>query len=208
MFDFITDLDGYFCEKYANYDKLCILPGYKMPMMQASTTDEFGRTRVYTLPADTMRLSAQEKKDELLKELKKRLTDLTFSFSFQPLSFFGRLKNKCSKYGFTKNFKKLLLKYGLNEQSVGESLSIDPAIWHAIWKGKFFPTKNLIFSIALTAHLSMEDLSAMLALLYEELDYSLAKDVVISYLVTRKVYNPAMVQRALNEYNVGNLFIK
>ncbi len=208
MFDFITDLDGYFCEKYANYDKLCVLPGYKMPMMQASKIDEFGRTRTYTLPADTMRLATQEKKDELLKELKTRLTDLTFSFSFQPLSFFGRVRNKCSKYGFTKNFKKILEKYGLDEQGVGEALSVSPEIWHAIWKGKFLPTKNLVISIALTAHLSMEDLNAMLALLYEELDYAIPKDVVVSYLVTRKVYNPTMVQRAFDEYHVANLFIK
>ena len=36
MFDFITDLDEYFCEKYANYDKLCVLNGYKMPVMPQS----------------------------------------------------------------------------------------------------------------------------------------------------------------------------
>ena len=61
-FEFIADLDEYFCEKYANYDKLCILPGYKMPLMQASKIDEFGRTRTYTLPAETMRLALQERK--------------------------------------------------------------------------------------------------------------------------------------------------
>ena len=34
MYDFIIDLDAYFCEKYAGYDKLSVLPGYKMPLMQ------------------------------------------------------------------------------------------------------------------------------------------------------------------------------
>ena len=72
MFDFITDLDEFFCEKYAGYDKLTVLPGYKMPVMQASKTDEFGRTYAYTLPAETMRLSAQENKAELLEEFKKK----------------------------------------------------------------------------------------------------------------------------------------
>ena len=63
LFCFVRlDFDGYFCEKYANYDKLCVLPGYKMPLMQASEVDAFGRTRAYTLPADTMRLALQEKK--------------------------------------------------------------------------------------------------------------------------------------------------
>ena len=208
MFDFITDLDGYFCEKYANYDKLCVLPGYKMPLMQASKVDEFGRTRTYTLPADTMRLAAQEKKDELLKELKNRLTDLTFSFSFTPLGFFARIKNNRSKYGFAKIFRNILAKYGLDEKSVGEPLSVSEEIWHKIWKGKFLPTKNLLFSVALTSQISMEDLKTMLTFLYEDFDYTRPKDVVISYLLTRKVYNPAMVQRAFDEYGIKNLFIK
>ena len=71
MYDFIADLDGYFCETYANYDKLCVLPGYVMPVMQRSEVREDGRTYAYTLPADTMRLAKQEKKEEILAELKK-----------------------------------------------------------------------------------------------------------------------------------------
>ena len=35
-FDFIEDLDEYFCEKYANYDHICILKGYEMPKMQTT----------------------------------------------------------------------------------------------------------------------------------------------------------------------------
>ena len=84
MYEFIADLDEYFCEKYANYDRLCVLSGYKMPLMQTSTVDEFGRTRAYTLPAETMRLALQENKADLLKQLKSRMTDATFSFSFRP----------------------------------------------------------------------------------------------------------------------------
>ena len=86
MYDFISDLDEYFCEKYANYDKLCVLKGYKMPVMQASEVREDGRTYAYTLPASTMRLAAQEKKAELLAALKERMTDVTFSYSFSILA--------------------------------------------------------------------------------------------------------------------------
>ena len=67
MYDFIADLDGFFCETYANYDKLCVLPGYVMPLMQRSEVRADGRTYAYTLPADTMRLAKQEKKDEIIK---------------------------------------------------------------------------------------------------------------------------------------------
>ena len=57
MYDFIADLDEYFCEKYANYDKLCVLDGYRMPKMQTSEVRADGRTYAYTLPANTMRLA-------------------------------------------------------------------------------------------------------------------------------------------------------
>ncbi len=208
MYDFLKDLDEYFCEKYANYDKLCILPGYKMPVMQATKVDEFGRTYAYTLPSNTMRLATQEKREELLVELKKRLTDKTFSFSFQPLSWFARIKNKFSSFGVAKNLKLLLKKYGLTEGEAGELLSVDGEIWTGICKGKFLPTKNLIFSLALAAHFSLEDAEAFMKLNYLTFDYAVEKDIVVAYLLSRKVFNRDMVERALAEYKISNLFIK
>ncbi len=208
MYDFLTDLDEYFCEKYANYDKLCILPGYKMPVMQATKLDQYGRTYAYTLPAETMRLATQEKKAELLALLKTRMADTTFSFSFVPLKAIARFKNKYSKYGFCKNFQLMLKKYGLSEEETGKQLSVSEEIWKGICKGKFLPTKNLIYSIALTAQISMEDTQALLALCGYELDYAIVKDVVISYLLSNKVYNGGMISAALEEYKVRNLFIK
>jgi hypothetical protein len=208
VYDFITDLDEYFCEKYANYDKLCILPGYKMPLMQASKIDEFGRTRTYTLPAETMRLALQEKKAELLAQLKEKMTDVTFSFSFQPMGLFASLGSKYSKHGFTKNLKKMLAKYGISEEAALAGLDVSEEIWKNICKGKFLPTKNLIFSLALTAQLSYEDTEELLAYVSEEFNYTIVKDVVIAYLLQNKVYAPEMIKAALNEYKVCNLFIK
>lgn len=207
MYDFIADLDEYFCEKYANYDKLCILPGYKMPMMQATELREDGRTYSYTLPANTMRLAKQEKKAALLAELKSRMTDVTFSFSFKPINIFRRMKNVFSKYGFYKNLKKILAKYGVTEAAALENLKIAEEIWAGICKNKFLPSKNLIYSLALTSHFSFEDTRALLALCDYEIDYANVKDVVLSYLLQEKVYNSAMIEAALNEYKLGNLFI-
>ena len=208
MYDFIADLDEYFCETYANYDKICVLPGYKMPLMQTSSVDEFGHTRAYTLPANTMRLALQEKKAELLALLKPRLADPTFSFSFQPIGLFMWLHHRFSKLGFFQFFRSLLQKYGLTEQTAAEGLNVSKEIWRKICKSKFLPSKNLIFSLSLTAQLSFDDTEEMLLLCEEDFDYTLVKDVVISYLLTNKIYNPAMVESALAEYNVENLFIK
>ena len=70
---FISDLDDYFCEKYANYDRMCVLKGYVMPKMQTTQRREDGTDYSYTLPPETMRLSLQENKAALLKQLKERM---------------------------------------------------------------------------------------------------------------------------------------
>ena len=67
MDDFISDLDAYFCENYADYDKLSGLTGYRMPLMQATKKDEFGREVGYTLPKTEMRLALQENKESNIR---------------------------------------------------------------------------------------------------------------------------------------------
>lgn len=208
MFDFIVDLDEYFCEKYANYDKLCILPGYVMPVMQRSEVREDGRTYAYTLPADTMRLATQEKKTDLLAELKKRMTDTTFSFSFRPFGSFTRIRNRFSKFAFYKSLKAMLGKYGISGEEALKNLDVSEESWQGILKGKFEPTKNLLYSLALTAQFSYDDTCALMMLCGYEFDFANVKDVVISYLLQQKVYNRSMIEAALSEYKIANLFIK
>lgn len=208
MYDFITDLDDYFCEKYENYDKLCVTPGYRMPKMQTSEVREDGRTYAYTLPANTMRLALQENKAEILAHVKKSICDKTFSFSFRPLGLFARIRNKHSRYGFVKWLELILSRYNLSAEEAGEALSITPEIWQGIYKGKYLPTKNLIFSLALTAQFTVDETSNLLAVCGYEWDYAIEKDVVISYLLHNKIFNRSMLDCALQEYKVTNLFIK
>lgn len=208
MYDFIADLDNYFCEKYANYDKLCILPGYKMPMMQASRVDDFGRTQTYTLPSSTLRLATQAKKAELLAELKKRMTDTTFSFSFKPYGLFRRIANKFSKFAVHKSLNALLTQYDLTDETVLSELEISEEIWHKMKKGAFEPTKNFIYSLALVGHFSYEDTKNLMLLCNEEFDYAIVKDVVMAYLLEQRVYNDGMIKAACDEYKVTNLFLK
>ena len=208
MFDFIADLDAFFCEKYANYDKLCVLPGYKQPLMQATRVNPDGSTYSYTLPMDTMRLAKQEAKEELLKELKTRLVDNTFSFSFFPYGFFRKIKLKFAEDSFHKILQGIFQRNNISEQEAGEDLDVSKEIWTNIWNGKFAPTKNLIFSIALVARLSFEDTDTLMATIGYEWDDSIAKDVVVRYLLQQRVYNREMIDRALKEYRVENLFLK
>jgi hypothetical protein len=102
----------------------------------------------------------------------------------------------------------MLAKYGIDENEAVKGLDVDEEIWKNICKGKFLPSKNLIFSLALTAQFSFDDTEELLAYCYQEFDFTIVKDVVISYLLYNKVYSPVMIQEALEEYKVSNLFIK
>ncbi len=208
MYDFINDLDNYFCERYANYDKLCVLEGYRMPKMQATRTDEFGGTFAYTLPADTMRLALQENKDALLKTLKGKIVDKTFSFSFRPIGLFRRMGNLFSKTAPSKVFKQVLKGYQMTAEEAGELLTIDKAIWKKIVKGQFAMTKNTVLSLAIAGHFSVEDTDKLLELYGYEVDYTVEKDVVVAYLLKEKIFARPMVEAAFAEYKVENLFIK
>ena len=137
QFEFIKDLDEYFCENYANYDKLCVLNGYKMPKMQATKRRENGRDYSYTLPANTMRLALQEKKDELLKTLKSTMADKSFSFSFVPVGFFASFK-RFAKNSYSKIFCQLLEKYSLTKEEAKKELAIDEKTWERICSGVCF----------------------------------------------------------------------
>lgn len=207
-FDFMEDLDGYFCEKYADYDRICILKGYVMPKMQTTVRREDGVDYSYTLPASTMRLALQENKADLLAQLKEKMWDSSFSFSFRPLGAFERMKEHFRKQSFHKRLPSLLNKYGLTVQSVAEFLEVDGETWKKIVKGSYRPTKNLMFSLAIAARMSLDDLGEMLLLCDQILDYTEVKDTVIAYLLSRSIFNPPMVRAAFEEYKVSNLFLR
>ena len=207
-FEFIADLNDYFCEKYANYDKICILPGYRMPKMQETRTDAFGRPYSYTLPADTMSLAKQEKKEELLAEIKTRMYDKNFSFSFRPLGFFEKISDRFSKINFKKVFTDVAHRNSVDVKSIGEALDIDPKIWNKILKGVFYPSKTLIFSMGIVGHFSYHDVKDLLLVSGYEFDFANVNDVVISYLLVKGIYNPTMVDAALREFNLLPLMMK
>ena len=207
-FDFLTDLDDYFCEVYANYDRLCVLPGYRTPKMQDTRIDEWGRKTAYTLPANTMRLALQENKEEILARLKSGLLDKTFSFTFRPLSLGRRFINVFSRDAFMKIFKFVANKYNLTAEEVLNGLKMPEEARKGILKGRYYPSKNLVLSMGLSARMSYQDTKLLLAAAGYEFDFEDVKDVVVTYLLFKGIYNPEMVKSALEEYSVKNLFLK
>ncbi len=207
-FAFIQDLDEYFCEAYANYDKVCLLPGYVMPKMQQTKTDAFGDLVAYTLPANTMRLALQEKKAEMLQALKEKMVDIEFSFSFTPLSLGKRVKQLFSKKKYYRRLTQALTKVSVTPQEAGKRLSVDEKIWQKIVDGAYLPTKNLLFSLALTCNMEYADVKELLTGIGEGFDYTKVRDTVVAYLLFKKITNPDMIKAALGEYKVCNLFLK
>ena len=102
----------------------------------------------------------------------------------------------------------MLAKYGVSETEALENLNIPEEIWKGILNGKFEPTKNLLYSVALTSQFSYADTCALMRICGDEFNFADVKDVVVSYLLQQKVYNRGMIDAALNEYKVTNLFIK
>ncbi|MCI5975205.1 MAG: hypothetical protein SPH68_08210 [Candidatus Borkfalkiaceae bacterium] len=205
---FISDLNDYFCEKYANYDKICILKGYVMPKMQTTERRPDGTDYSYTLPPETMRLSLQKNKAELLSELKERITDYTFSFSFRPLSFFEKLRNNRSKYSFRKTFSAVCARYSLTAEEALSRTDIGDKTKKRLLGGAYYPTKNLLFTLALVCGFSMQDTEALLTVCGLSFDYALVKDVTVSYLIVNRVHNEEMARAALEEFKVDGLFFR
>ena len=207
-FEFLSDLDDYFCEQYANYDRLCVLPGYRVPKMQDTRIDEYGRKTAYTLPANTMRLALQENKADLLKRVKEGNLDKSFSFTFRPLSLWRRFMGVFEKVTFLKVLKSIAEKHGMTAEQAFSGVEMPEEAKKGILKGKFYPSKNLLLSIALTAHFTDKETDALVGVCGYELDFEEVKDVVVSYLLANGIYNFAMLQAAFNEYGVKNLFLK
>ena len=95
----------------------------------------------------------------------------------------------------------------MDKESV-EGLLVDKEIWNNIRKGKFLPSKNLIFSLVLLGHFTADDAQKMLNIFGYDFEYDIEKDVVLAYLLTKKVFNADMVKAALDEYKIGYLFLE
>ena len=208
QFEFLQDLDAFFCEKYANYDRLCVLPGYRMPKMQDTATDAFGRRYSYTLPAETMSLSKQENKEEILAELKTRLSDKNFSFSFRPLSFFQRISDTFARDNFRKRLQEVCGRHRVQPKDVADGLEIDSKIWKRICNGEFYPSKNLVLALGLSGHFSYRETKALLQICGYDFEFESILDTVVSYLLVKEIYNLAMVDAAFAEYKLLPLPIK
>lgn len=159
-------------------------------------------------PLPPWRLAAQKQPEVLLAELKEGLCGSVLLFFLQAAVFFRRIRNKFSKNSFHAILPNVLARRNLTKESAGELLAVDGKVWQRICSGRYLPTKNLLFSLALAAGMSFDDLSEMMAACELALDYATVKDTVLAYLVTRGIQNREMIDAAIKEYKIENLFLK
>ena len=141
-------------------------------------------------------------------ELKSRMSDKNFSFTFRPLSFFQRISEALSKNSFPKKLKEVCRCHNADPNLLTEGLEIDPAIWKRILKGEFYPSKPLLFALGLSAHFTHQETEQLLGASGYLFDFENVTDTVVSYLLLKEIYNQEMVQEALEEYKVLPLPIK
>ena len=206
--EFLADLDEYFCETFAGYELFCGLPQYNMPKMQETKIDEYGRKISYTLPKTTLRLANQENKAELLAIVKGKLSTLDFSFSFHPTPLAYVFKHRFSKKGLVKTLNRIARQHNGTIEGLFDGVEIDADVIKRIKRAEVYPMKNMLFSIALTAQLSVQETDDLMQVCEMEWEYSFQRDVVVRYLLEQKIYNQELIQTALKEYNVKHLYIK
>ena len=154
-----------------------------------------------------MRLALQENAAQLLEQLKEKISDKTMSFTFYTVDFFKRLRYRKVYLDRKEQLQGFIAKYQFDKVAA-EEIDIEPAVWENIKKGVFMPSKNLLLSLALAAHISFEDTQTLLQAFDYELDFALEKDVVIAYLLKQKIFNRDMMDAAFAEYKVRHLYLR
>ncbi len=202
--NFVTGLDEHFCAVYSDYVRISALEGYQRPDLIFISTDG----NVARRNSELMRLSYQKDCAGLLKTFKNGLSDTEFTFSFSFIPLRERLRDLRRKYTFAKILPSVLARYDETVTGVGEKLDIEPRFWQRICKGKLYPEKNTILALALVCRVSSTDLANLLAVCGFSLKDDNVRDVVVSYLVERKIFNEEMRDLCLAEYKITCLPIK
>ncbi len=203
---YIQALDEYFCANYSDYVKISAIEGYVMPEVLYVARDG----NIARRDSSCMRLCYQENREEILKKFKAGLADTDFTFSFRFPTLKRRIKSFFSRKEktFAKLLPEALARCGESVQSAGEKLSVEPRFWEKIVKGSLIPEKNTIFALALVCHMQQEDVFSLLESCGFSLDHDSVRDVVLEYLIVRKIGNSDMRNACLKEYKIESLPIR
>ena len=155
-------------------------------------------------PDESFKLIYQKNKDILLNELKTKLTDTDFEFSYTEIPFKKRLLSFfIKKLRFGLLLKDVLKKYGYYDfDNFYKLISADFFIWKSILKSKLYPSKRFLFKICLYIGINISDNLELFKALKYDYDYRYAFDVVLRYLIEKKVFSRELMKAAFKEYKL------
>lgn len=200
-YDYLTQLDDFFCEQYSDYVKIAAIEGYRMPEMLTVGADG----NIARRDPSCMRICHQENRRAVLENFKAAYVDTEFTFNFSYLPLRKRIRDHFRKYTFAKLLPTVLKRYKMTPQEAGEQLALEPAIWQGIVKGKFLPEKNTLMALALTCRMQTADVNNLLIVCGLELKQDNVRDVVFEYLLNQKIFNREMIGRCLAEYHIDTI---
>lgn len=201
--NYIRGLDEYFCAQFSDYVRISAIEGYVMPDVLYVARDG----NIARRDSACMRLNFQKDPEELLSRFKAGLADCDFTFSFR----FPKLKERLhtlfhgKKGSFCVLLPAALARCNETVESAGRKLSVEPRFWQQIANGKLYPEKNTILALALVTRMQEGDALALLESCGFTLDHTSVRDIVVEYLIVRKIFNPEMRDACLREYKIENL---
>lgn len=201
---FLNDLDEYIALNYDDFTAISKLDGFIF-------SAKLGLKRVYTKkdvtynfkPDSTFyKISNQPKRERLLAEIKSLPKPFNlFNFSTVPFkNFILCLFVKKHRYG--QFLKQIIAKYGYTPNLLLQKLDIDKRQWRKMLLTRLYPTKRLLFKICLQLGVSEADFNLLLNNLRFKIDNSSIVDLVVSYLIYRRIFGADLINLAFSEYNI------
>ncbi len=204
MSNTVSALDEYFMANYSDYVRLAALKGYEMPEMSVTGRDG-GVTKK---DPSAMRLAFQKNREELLSLLKEEQADCDYTFNFRFLTFSEKIRRPFKKFTFARVFRGILAGCRLTAEEAGERLKVGPRFWKKIVKGTLLPEKNTVLALALVCGFTAEDTEKLFGACGYGFDGKSVRDVVVRFLLERKVFSRELVFECLGEYKITCLPIK
>ncbi|MGN1234704.1 MAG: hypothetical protein ACI4U2_01825 [Christensenellaceae bacterium] len=201
-YPFLEDLDEYFCKTYDNSWRITTIPGYVVP---AGLWKKPEAKDGYAPIAEELKLCYQPDRAALVERFCASYEDDGFSFSFKEIPWTDRVKNVFRKHTFRKLLVAYLKRYHIEASTFGERLALEPVVWERMCSGRYEPTKDTVFAIAVTAGMTLAECRDLLAVCGYEFSNGEVADVVVSYLLAYRISNPDMASAAMRRYGIRNV---
>lgn len=203
---FLNDLDEFFTCHYDDYNSISALKSFLKDNRDSlrEVYTEYDVKYNFKPNEQKYMLCYQKNKELLLSELKQRLEDIYFEFSYREVPLKTRFKwffYRRLSFGYI--LQKYLKKYGITEiKDFFKLLTTEKKIWDKILGSKLIPSKRLLIKICLILGTNIDDNLALMNEAGYSYNYKYAFDVVVRYLIEKKTFNPELIEAAFKEYRL------